>query len=473
MRKLWKVATIVGAGLIALPALVASPAGATPPTGYGFDGSPTVIVGAGSDTTYKVQLLLTRLYMETDGCKEIQAVGPTLNQCTLTGSPQPNTLGNWDRDTVAQAWAAGSSAGIASLNGYIPSGQSNTTYAGTVNQVPGYLGSSATGPNADFARSSRGPKTSGGNAIGGNELAVDTFWGFAQDGIEVASFNARGQFLQGRAGAGALTANELYRIWNCDFTQWSQVPSLGITPGSANDGPIVPWGMNPSSGTFASFQTYLINNGGAPSNWSPNGQACDRRLTGAGSGNQFPQENDVKPLLLDGPLSSSSSSVDNPENWIIWGSFGQYSAFPNKSSGTVSGTKYQSIAAPVNGVLPSTSGIINNTYPIGRTIYHVTRKQDADCPKTSSVCDFVGNPGPTLPSGTGTDFNVTGATGGVGGAVREYTRWICRASTAQHQPDNFTGVNVFTEITASINQAGFTTVPFSLRNSGSRCAVLS
>ena len=32
--------------------------------------------------------------------------------------------------------------------------------------------------------------------------------------------------------------------------------------------------MNPSSGTYATFNTYLINNGGAPANFAANGQAC-------------------------------------------------------------------------------------------------------------------------------------------------------------------------------------------------------
>lgn len=100
------------------------------------------------------------------------------------------------------------------------------------------------------------------------------------------------------------------------------------------------------------------------------------------------------------------------------------------------------------------------------------RTQDADCAKTGLACDFTGNPGPVI-SGSIRDLNVTGGSSGMGGAVRELTRFICRGNANQHTLDPFTGVNYFTEITSSINSFGFTTVPFALRSAGSRCQVLS
>lgn len=466
MRKLLKLAGVAAVALAIGPALSALPAGATPPTGYGFDNTQHVLVGGGSDTTFRAMTSIGELYSisQLSGCPQVTAVGPTLGNCVANASPETNNLGNYQHDTIAQAGPVGSSAGIASLNGF-----SSVQYAGTVNPVPsGTCLTATSSPNVDFGRSSRGPKTSGGNAACGNELTADTFWGYAQDGVEVTVFNNRGSFVQG-VGGSALTPSELYHIWNCDFTQWSQVPSLGISPGAPNDGPIVPWQMNTSSGTFATFQTYLINNGGAPAGWSPDGQACDRKLA---SGN-VPLENDIKPLINDpASLSTSASSVDNPENWIWWGSFGVFSAFPYTSAVSRGGTPYQAIAAPVNGVLPSTSGVIANTYPIGRTLFHVTRKQDADCPHTGSSCDFPGHPGPTLPAG-GTDLNVTGGSSGVSGAVRELTRFLCRGSAAQEGLDPYTGTNFSSEITTAINGAGFTVVPVALRTSGSRCSVQS
>jgi hypothetical protein len=478
VRKLWKVATIVGAGVLALPALAAAPAVASPPTGYSFDNTPHVIVGGGSDTTYRAMVGITSLYNATTGCAVVTAVGPTLNTCSVPSpnNPETNTLGNYQHDTVGQAYPAGSGAGIASLN-CAPGTQASIQYYGAANPNCTFSGTSY--PNVDFARSSRAPKTSGGNISGGNELTGDTFWGFAQDGIEVGSFNNRGTFLQSKAGAGALTPTEIFHIWNCDYTTWSQVPSLGIAPGAANDGPIIVFGMNSSSGTYGTMNTWVINNAvGAPSTFTVNAKPCDHAL----STGLFSFENDVKPILNDvaangidgsGPgLSNSASAHNNPENFIWFSSFGEMSAFPHKSSTTISGTKYQFIASPINGVLPSTSNIINNTYPIGRTLYHVTLKTDADCPKTSGSCDFVGNPGPALPGG-GTDLGMAGASSGKGGAVLEFTRFICRASAAQQSIDSYTGLNLFNEITSAINQAGYTTVPFSLRSSGSRCAVLS
>ena len=329
MKRFWKVA-VAGAAIALVTGLSVGQAVASPPTGYGYDGTSHVIVGAGSDTTYFTMLGITDLYNRSgvsSGCVANTTIGPSLNECVLTGSPETNDLGNWQHDTVGEANPVGSSAGVASLNA-----ASSSSYAGTVNPAPSYLGSGLpTGPNADFARSSRGPKTTGGNVIGaGNELSVDTFWGYAEDGIEIVSFNNRGTQLQGDHTG--LTPNELFGIFNCTITQWSQVPSLGIAPGSATDGPIVPWGINTSSGTFATFQSYIQSNAsGVPSGWSPDGQACDRKL----SNGIFPFENDLKPIINDpASLSASATSTDNPENWITWGSFGDMSAFPFKSAVT-------------------------------------------------------------------------------------------------------------------------------------------
>ncbi len=478
MKRLWKAAiAAVGLAVLAGPVLAASPAGATPPTGYGFDDTSHVIAGGGSDTTYPVQLSLSSVWnlSQKNGCVLNTTVGASLGNCVVTGSPEGNTLVNWQHDNVNQAPDVGSSAGIAALNGVLGAGPSNTNYAGTIRTMPaGEVNvGTATGLVPDFGRSSRGPRTSGStsSAPTGNELDSDTFWGFAQDGLEVTVFGARGPQVQARAGAGAITANELYHIYNCDFTQWSQVPSLAIAPGSATDAPIVAWGMNPSSGTYATFNNYLISAGGAPSGFLADTGACVKKFNAT----VYPLENDIKQIVNSpnvAALSTVATSVDNPKNWIWWGSFGAFSAYPATSKTVRSGTTVTAIAAPVAGVLPSTSGILAGTYPIGRTLYHVTRKNDADCAKTAGNCDFPGNPGPAI-FGGGNDLNVTGATTGPMGAVREYTRFLCRVSATQQGVSPFTGVNLFSEITGALNKNGFTTVPVGLRTSGSRCQVLS
>jgi hypothetical protein len=466
--------------MVAAPMVGASAAGATPPTGYGFDDTSHVIVGGGSDTTYHTQVDLSALwgYSQKGGCVLTTAVGPGLGNCISTGTPETNTLVNYQHDNVSQAPDVGSSAGIQALNGVV-GGAGDYSYAGTVRPMPaGEVNvGTASGNLPDFARSSRGPRTSSStsSAPTGNELDSDTFWGYAQDGIEVTLFGSRGAQAQARAGAGAITPSELYHIYNCDYDTWSDVASLNIAPGSATDGPIVAWGMNSSSGTYATFNTYLIANGGAPAGWAADNQSCVQHKQLNGATKIYPLENDIKEIVnapVIPALSTAASSVNNPANWIWWGSFGAFSAYQATSKTVRSGTTVTAVAAPVNGTLPSTSGIIANTYPIGRTLYHVTRKNDADCPKTSGVCDFSGHPGPALAAG-GNDLNVTGATSGPAGAVREYTRFLCRGSATQQGTEPFTGTNLFSSITGALNKNGFTVVPVGLRAAGSRCQLLS
>jgi ABC-type phosphate transport system substrate-binding protein len=451
---------VVGTTLALVGAFVAGPAGATPPTGYGFDDTSHVIVGGGSDTTFFTMQGLTSLWQRSDfgntgGCTINTAAGTAgVNNCVSNANPETNDLGNYQHDTMAQANPAGSSAGIASLNGV-------GSYAGT------HSG------NVDYARSSRAPKATGGAGSCPNELTCDTFWGYAQDGIEIVGFGTHGSELNSLPSTTtALSANELFGIWNCTITQWSQIPELNITANGPDDGPIVPWQMQTSSGTFATFQSFIQNNAtGVPAGWSPDGQACDRKL----SSGVAPFENDVKPLVNDpAAISSVNTSVDNPTNWMWWSSFGVLATFPFLASPVRGGVTFQTFSAPVNGHLPSASTVLGLTYPIGRTLYHVTKKADADCAKTGTSCDFPGNPGPALPAPlSGNDLNVTGGTTGSSGAVREFTRWLCRPSATDHQVDPFLGTNFFTEITGAISSSGFTVVPSSLRTSGSRCQVLS
>jgi hypothetical protein len=491
VRKLWKGAIAAVAALAIGPVLAAVPAGATPPTGYGFDNTPHIVVAGGSDTTFKVIQDIGKVYSDSQltGCPQVTAVGATLGQCVANASAETSNLGNYQHDTMASAGPVGSTAGVASLNGI-----SASSYAGALNPVPaGSCLTANASPNADYARSSRGPRTTGGSAPCGNELTADTFWGFAQDGIEVLTFNNRGAQIQG-VGGSAITASELHDIYECVFTQWSQVPSLGIAPGSPTDGPIVPFGMNTSSGTYATFRDFIRTATG-DATFDPSGNPCNAKIldgpvpppqTGI-----FPLENDAKQIISDPTIALSSNplSVDNPENWIWWGSFGVFSAFPYTSTVPRGGTTYQALAVPIGGVLPSTSGIIANTYPIGRTLYHVTRKGAADCPVVAGPpvdCAFTSgglHTGPayaahftgtsTPPAPAGNDLNVVGPVGGTAGAVREFTRFLCRGIVNQHGAHPFTGNNNFTEITAAINGSGFTVVPASLRETGSRCQVLT
>jgi hypothetical protein len=422
-------------------------------------------------------------------------------------------------------------------------------------------------PQVDFARSSGAAKTTGGNitGCGGNELNADTFWGYAEDAVAVAVFGtARANDLNAAiathpGGTTPLSPADLYNIWECHYTMWSQVPSLQsiISPGGPEDGPIVPWAMNSSSGTYNTFNAFVTNNAGLgaftvndnaglyDNSGNPISGKCDREIhTGTG----FPLENDIKPLVNEvtnnGGLSASATSGNNPKNWIWFGSNGVFSAFPYTSS--FNGVT--EFPAPVDLVIPSTSTNLDvSGYAINRTLWHVTRKSDADCPVISGSCNF------TIPAGTGktgtlagasgntatytvgtngapavgdffqvggvapnlqvtnvtgpgpytvtfdqpptngaavqkagpaitasvADLNVKGAVGGTAGAVREFTRFICRPqSTSFYANDPYTGTNMGNELVTAISNAGFTVtptlnngLPANFRSPGSKCFV--
>jgi hypothetical protein len=486
---------------------------------YGFDGNAHLIVGGGSTTLYKLGSSLAGLWNSTASCATnnsngnaqpspapyppaATASGAAFNQCLPASQAYGGVFagGNYDGDTVVVAAPTGSSDGIASLNGNFKGEAGNYAYEGTNSNLPTKDTSPLTGYSngfgqVDFALSSRAAKTTGGNCstsgpTGGanDELACDTFWGVASDGVEITTFGTHAGLKPGKGGSvgTALTAVDLYKIYSCQYTNWKQIPGLKLA-----SAPIVPWGMNSGSGTYADFINYLTANGGAPSTFTPNSGACDRPLSSA----QEPLENDIKPLVNDAAtavpatgtyskikpgLSHSTGSLNNPSNWIWFGSFGLLSAFPYLSQYTYTGKgdggkayKVATLPAPVNGIKPSASTIFNEKYPILRILNIVTAKTDATCPLNAShKCNFTLGSPPKDGKGV-KDINVMGANTGVGGAVREFVRFVCRDSNAQEPTDPYTGKNELTEITAATAASGFEPVPVSLRSTGSRCDVTS
>ncbi len=139
MKKLWKWAGVLGAAaLVGCPRWRRLPAGAAP-SGYGFDNTPHVIVGGGSDTTYRAQISLSDLYNYSTGCTTTTAVGADARPVRRRART-PTSLGNHQHDTVAQANPVGSGAGIASLNGFTrPASPTSRTRARST-RLPGYLG---------------------------------------------------------------------------------------------------------------------------------------------------------------------------------------------------------------------------------------------------------------------------------------------------------------------------------------------
>lgn len=460
----------VGTGLSL--ALAGSVVPAVAATGtYGYDYNAHIVTGGGSDTTYKMMVALSDIYNTSSiaGCvantSQSNGPGQAVNMCTSTTAPTTANA-NYERDTVAQASPTGSGAGIASLNS-----DSFDKVKGDVAGNYPYQGASSPNQIVDFARSSRAPNTTGGNCVGGNELTCDTFWGYAEDGVQVFGF--------GSAHSGSainLTPAQLYGIYSCSITTW------GALLGTSDTQPIVPFGLNKASGTYSTFNNYLIANGGAPKGFTVNDKpsgfpypsgGCVRELT---TGNPF--ENDVKPLFADVENNQgglSTGGVNDPNNWFWFGSYGLLSAFPYDNNFTSkTGTSYSGAPDQVNGIGPSSSTIFDQSYPIVRTLFHVTPKASADCPTTGGACDFAGNPGPTVTGvsgATGADLNVAGATGGTAGAVREFTRFLCRSGSLAQPVDPYTGTNLANELTAAKTGSGFTSVPTQARTAGSSCDV--
>jgi ABC-type phosphate transport system substrate-binding protein len=353
----------------------ASAAMAAPP-GSGWDGVPDKVEGSGSDTTYAYMQKTETLFNQAQGCDTDNTAGSAnVGKCLVPSSPDENTTsakqGNWDHDYFVSRYPTGSTAGIRQLQGI--------------------------GGSADYARSSRGP-----NATGETDL---NFWGVGKDGIAVVTMNGR--------APGNITKAQIQGIYNCSITTWDQ-----ITGAPADAGKVIqPVGLNPASGTKATFQSYL--------GFDPNAGACVKKL----SNGQFPFENDLKPVLADAGIDTA--------NAIWWMSFAEWKSYPYKRQ---SAQFWQ-----VDGKSLTNATISANTWPITRFIYHVAKKTTVD-------------------AAAGTE-TFTGATGGAQGGVRELTRFLCSTST-NHNPNDFTGLSNYDELTAIYASTGFIRVPTLERTNG-------
>jgi ABC-type phosphate transport system substrate-binding protein len=401
---------------------VAPSAMADPPADTGWDKTPNVVIGGGSDTTYLVSQRLEVLYNGAPGCAIVtSSSSPLKGLCNdTTAAPTGVTNGNYDHDVFASAAATGSGAGVASL---LPPG------------------TNVYNPGIDYARSSRGPQ--------GTETNDLTFWGYARDGITVITFGPR-------AGV-ALSRQQLIDIFvNCTLNNWSQIPGQAA-------GPIIPWDMNPSSGTTASFKTYL-GSGGSQAIFG----ACTRKLQG-GTPQVAPFENDVKPILADaGPDATLGTADDDESNYIWWMSSANWLTYPFTKNGLVNGTPggtpIISNVVTVEGTVPTEGTLFDSSYAIMRTVYQVTRNADADCrqtPASAGACDNVGS-------------NVYGSTLAKGGAVREFTEFLCRTSNTQQAVNSVTGRGYRSEIVSALNAEGFQQLSGTvagLRTPGYACSV--
>jgi ABC-type phosphate transport system substrate-binding protein len=388
-----KLKTIIGslaAGAVLGTTLLSGVAGAdgTNPgtSGTGWDDIADVIVGGGSDTTYAWHSLAEKIYNQADGCRVVtSSTSADKGNCLepIEGQDNTNYTGNWDHDAAVSAYPVGSSSGVKELT--------------SSPAVPG--------GKWDYARSSRGPKSSGETGT--------VFWGVAKESIAVVTFT-------GRAVAN-LTSQEVRDIYQCVKTDWSQVGG-----GAYGSGPIIPVGMNPDSGTYASFQSFL--------GFAPNNGACVKGLDG--NKTIYPFENDIKQLNNNAWLNS------NKANEVFWMSSAAWRAYPFKRQDA--GLNTLDGKSAVNAAQVATG-----SYPITRIVNHVTRATDAS---------------PVV----GTD-EVSGGTTGKSGAVREFTEFLCK-DTSRHGINEFTGNTNAVELSKATTATGYFTVPTNQRTNGV-CAV--
>jgi len=376
----------LAAAAVAASTLVmgAGAAHATSPEPSGWDDVLDNIKGGGSDTTYNLVQKIGILYNQGTGCEQNTAfvagnpaTAGTYGNCLVPVNNQTDTKGNWDHDGTFEEYPTGSSAGVKEL------------LAGTV----------------DYARSSRGPNATGETGT--------NFWAIGKDALAIVTW--------GNRTAGNLTKAQLQGIYNCTITTWDQITG---NPADANQ-TIEPVGMNASSGTYASFKSYL--------GFEPNAGACVKKLDDPdGAGPQtaiFPLENDLKPVI-----NATNINDNNALTWMSWANYRAYS-FKRQTA----------VAWTVDSKTLSASTVSNNTWPLTRFIYHVTKSADA------------------APDGA-TD-NVLGGDGGKSGAVREFTEFMCKVST-NHSVNEGSGLSNYDELTKAYSDTGFLRVPSTERTNG-------
>ncbi len=349
---------------------VAGLAGATAPEPSGWDDVNDQVVGGGSDTTYAFMQKAELIYNQANGCETDNVTGSaTLGQCLKPANASTAVKGNWDHDYFVGRYPNGSSAGVKALQ---------------LGQI-------------DYARSSRAPKTSGESDL--------NFWATGKDGLAMVSYGTR--------TPGNLTKAQIQGIYNCSITSWQTITGNAADAGKT----IEPIGMQPSSGTKATMDTYL--------GFDANAGACVKKLaTGF-----YPIENDAKPVIND--------PVINEDNALWWSSYAEFRAFSYK--------RQSGQAWTVDGIGPSSAAISNNSYPITRFIYHVTTK--------------------TSTTGVAGSEDLGGADGGKAGAVREFTEFLCKGSTS-HDPNDFSGLTNYQEMTAVYSDTGYIRLPVTERTNG-------
>lgn len=249
-----------------------------------------------------------------------------------------------------------------------------------------------------------------GDAITGTDIPGGTTVSSVSGGTLTLSQNASG------------TATVTVRITTSSSLAVGQGASIGI--------PVRILGVNPNSGTEATWASYANSGVGSTGNCSAN-MNTDAALdpnpvtkTGDNATAHIALENNSDQVdqfaVTDFPGDVVSQAIEAGTTLYIE-SDGVYNTNPYAAATTIAGVGYSGLKVPLNTKLPTTPTKLQNTYPTARTLFNIYR------------------------SGT-----IRASAGG-------FLNWICDGGTNFSKGlDNSTGINFDTELTNVIgSQFGF------------------
>lgn len=237
MRKLVQLVTVV-AGAATVAAMVMAPAMADPinlKTGKTIEPRACDIVGGGSNTT---EFVINQFSVNFNKAV-LKTLKSNQNQSSTCATQKKSFFYSWD---ALQNAAATSSPVIKFKSGCASEQRPNGSSAGIADLTTNAGGNTGGHPCLDFARSSRGPKTTDPTNV--------SFVAFAQDNVTYASIAKSSKFKKGSNAPSNLTVAQLHAIYTCSVTKWNQV-------GGSSNKTIHPLLPQPNSGTLAFFEAAI------------------------------------------------------------------------------------------------------------------------------------------------------------------------------------------------------------------------
>jgi len=386
---------------VGTPAYAAAPP--PPPVATGpqyFAGRIDQVRLAGSDTTYFALTGLGNLYNQSSlpnfGCTIDTTNPPTSPEFSryckkdvtdptkLATNGSSDVLDNFDHDEIVNATALGSGNGITQLC-QMPAPSRPTDPA-----VPRLVDQKL---SVDIARSSR--------VKGGSDCADSTFLPFAKDGIVTEVFPGSGP-AQGITNFNKATLQAIYcNDASLTTLGLSRISDFGQVPGATGSGAINLFGVNPSSGTFATYNGYV---------GCPNGTINDGPVAALPASHKTLQENQAQQIddvsQTECAVGDTACVTDKDQRAFYFISRGRFTT--NSFAGTAGSVPGAVTSA--DGIVANTSTIPLGTYPISRDLFNVYR------PST------------------------------LRGSSAGFLNWVCSTSAAAHGQDQENGLNYNTEI---------------------------